>query len=73
MKLRTAVYVGLVLAMICIVPKAKAQGPGFGGDTQDTPIDGGASLLIVAGASYGIKKIYNKRRQQQADKQQGDK
>ncbi|MBS1687810.1 MAG: hypothetical protein JSS96_03735 [Bacteroidetes bacterium] len=67
MKLKSVIHTGLVMAMICIVPKAKAQGPGFGGDTQDTPIDGGASLLIVAGASYGIKKIYNKRKQQKEE------
>jgi hypothetical protein len=72
MKKKAAIYTALVIAMICIVPKAKAQGPGFGGDTQDTPIDGGASLLIVAGASYGIKKIYNKRKQKE-DKQKEDK
>jgi len=54
------------------MPKANAQGPGFGGDTQDTPIDGGVSLLIAAGASYGIKKIYNKRKQGQ-DKQKESK
>lgn len=62
------IYIGLVMAMICIAPKAKAQGPGFGGDTTDTPIDGGASLLLVAGASYGIKKIYNKRKEQKEKK-----
>ena len=67
MKLRSRIYIGLVVAMICAMPKAKAQGPGFGGDTQDTPIDGGVSLLIVAGASYGIKKVYNKRKQQKEE------
>ncbi|MGN6568667.1 MAG: PID-CTERM protein-sorting domain-containing protein [Flavipsychrobacter sp.] len=69
MKLRSRIYIGLVVAMICIIPKAKAQGPGFGGDTTDTPIDGGVSLLIAAGASYGIKKVYNKRKQQKEEEQ----
>ena len=67
-KLRAAIlYTGLVIATICMAPKANAQGPGFGGDTQDTPIDGGVSLLIAAGASYGIKKIYNKRKQKEEE------
>jgi len=62
-KLRAAIlYTGLVIATICIAPKAKAQGPGFGGDTQDTPIDGGVSLLIAAGAMYGVKKIKDARK-----------
>jgi len=45
-----------------MAPKANAQGPGFGGDTQDTPIDGGVSLLIAAGAMYGVKKIKDVRK-----------
>jgi len=62
-KLRAAIlYTGLVIATICIAPKANAQGPGFGGDTQDTPIDGGVSLLIAAGAMYGVKKIKDARK-----------
>jgi hypothetical protein len=28
---------------------------------HDAPFDGGASLLIAAGAAYGIKKAYNRR------------
>jgi len=27
------------------------------------PIDGGLSLLLAAGAGYGIKKIYNKKKE----------
>lgn len=69
MKKKSAIYIALLIVMICIVPKAKAQGPGFGGDTTDTPIDGGVSLLIAAGASYGIKKVYNKRKQQKEEEQ----
>lgn len=36
--------------------------PGGGGD-PDLPIDGGASILIAAGVAYGIKKVYDKRKQ----------
>ena len=27
----------------------------------DTPIDGGISLLVIAGVGYGAKKLYNMR------------
>lgn len=36
---------------------ANAQGPGFDDDVEDTPFDGGASLLVIAGAAYGFKKL----------------
>ncbi len=31
--------------------------PGFEDDVDDVPLDGGISLLIVAGAVYGYKKV----------------
>jgi len=31
------------------------------------PIDGGISLLIAAGAAYGVKKIYTSRKKSEAD------
>lgn len=30
----------------------------------NVPIDGGLSLLLAAGAGYGIKKIYNKKKEE---------
>ena len=36
-------------------------GPPGGGGGSGAPIDGGLSLLIGAGASYGIKKLYKKK------------
>jgi len=36
-------------------------GPPGGGGGAGAPIDGGLSLLIGAGASYGIKKLYKKK------------
>jgi hypothetical protein len=63
MKNRPSLYI--LIAIFIILPFAlRAQGPGFGGDTQDTPIDGGVSLLVVAGAGYGLKKIRDARRKQ---------
>lgn len=48
----------VLLALICIALPviALAQGPQ---DPEDTPIDGGLSLLIAAGTAYGIKKYRN--------------
>lgn len=38
--------------------------PGCGGDPYEpVPIDGGASVLIAAGVAYGLKKVYDKRKQ----------
>lgn len=36
--------------------------PGFGDDVPDTiPVDGGLSLLVVAGVGYGVKKLRDKK------------
>jgi hypothetical protein len=47
-----------VVAFLCVVLPVitLAQGPP---DPEDTPIDGGLSLLVLAGAAYGIKKYHN--------------
>lgn len=46
-----------------------AQSPSTGGPAPDaptgpteTPLDGGASLLLAAGAAYGLKRLRNARR-----------
>jgi hypothetical protein len=36
-------------------------------DPACVPIDGGLSLLIAAGVGYGIKKVRDSRKQQQAE------
>lgn len=49
---------------------ALAQTPGTGGpqpsapapDPTEVPIDGGASVLLAAGAAYGLKRLRNARR-----------
>jgi hypothetical protein len=30
---------------------------------NQVPIDGGAGILVAAGVAYGIKKVYDKRKQ----------
>ncbi|TGE18956.1 PID-CTERM protein-sorting domain-containing protein [Hymenobacter elongatus] len=44
---------------------AQAQGPGTGGPrpgVTTAPIDGGVSLLLAAGAAYGLKRLRQNRR-----------
>ena len=61
--LGAAVFGFLLLA----AQPAAAQGPGSGGPEPDptdptaVPIDGGASLLLAAGAAYGVKKLRQRR------------
>lgn len=48
----------LIAIFVCLTfVAAFAQGPGFDDDVVDTPIDGGAALLLAASASYGYKKL----------------
>lgn len=54
----------LLFIVICIaVPLITlAQGPP---DPEDTPIDGGLSLLLAAGAAYGVKKYRDRRKDEE--------
>ncbi len=52
---------------ILLFPLAMQAQPGFGDDTSDgagAPIDGGLSILLAAGVGYGVKKAYQKRKDQ---------
>lgn len=47
---------------------ARAQTPGSGGpladpdpDPTQVPLDGGASLLLVSGVAYGLKRLRTRR------------
>ncbi|RYU78452.1 PID-CTERM protein-sorting domain-containing protein [Hymenobacter persicinus] len=56
----------LFSALLLAAPAARAQGPGNGGPrpgaVTDVPVDGGASLLLAAGAAYGLKKLRRRAR-----------
>ncbi len=43
-------------ALLFTVNTLSAQ-PGFDDDVQDTPLDGGIALVLVAGAALGARKI----------------
>lgn len=52
----------LLAPLILLAWSAQAQAPGEGGpgpNAQPTavPIDGGASLLLAAGAAYGLRRL----------------
>lgn len=56
---------GLLLIIVSIIPFfAMAQDPGGG---PDAPIDGGLSLLLAAGAAYGVKKYRNRHQKNEGE------
>ena len=63
-KLKTELSILIILAIFCMPYLALAQDPGGG---PDVPIDGGLTLLIAAGAAYGVKKYRDGRKKQNED------
>jgi len=59
---RLQLLTGLMILMLGLIPCVSfGQDPGCG---PDCPIDGGLSLLLAAGAGYGIKKYRDGRRKE---------
>ena len=53
----------LVIVLLISMPAHVFAQPGFNpGVPNGVPLDGGISLLVIAGISYGAKKIYGKRK-----------
>jgi hypothetical protein len=51
------------LIVACCMPLFLYAQPGFDDDVDDdVPLDGGLSVLAVAGAAYGLKKIKDARK-----------
>ncbi len=63
MKLKISTIQLLLVAICFLVPCLLHAQPGFGDDVDDVPIDGGLSLLIAAGAGYGLKRLKKVRRE----------
>jgi len=61
MKKQLVQSVILLSSMLLTATFIYAGHPPGGGGGAGAPIDGGLSLLIGAGASYGIKKLYKKK------------
>ncbi|MGY4385315.1 hypothetical protein ACVWYN_002353 [Pedobacter sp. UYP24] len=49
----------LLTFLLCIIGSTTAQysDPGLPGGDPDVPLDGGVTLLLIAGVCYGIKRI----------------
>ncbi|MBS1640394.1 MAG: hypothetical protein JSR12_10070 [Bacteroidetes bacterium] len=60
---QTEKIITLLVFMLILTNLAHADDPGIpGGIDSDAPIDGGLSLLIAAGAGYGVKKVREMRK-----------
>ena len=55
----------MTIAFFMIPALAVAQDPGGG---PDAPIDGGLSLLVAAGAAYGVKKYRDGKKKVEEEK-----
>jgi len=55
----------MMVTMIAIGAQAQNPDPWDDADSADVPLDGGLSLLVAAGAGYGVKKYRDSRKQQQ--------
>ncbi len=66
--LRLSVVAAGVYLLAGVATPVLAQSPSTGGptpsapDPTQVPIDGGASLLLAAGAAYGLKRLRTARR-----------
>ena len=54
----------LMVVMLAIGAQAQSPDPWDDADSADVPLDGGLSLLVAAGAGYGVKKYRDSRKQQ---------
>ena len=50
----------LGVALLFTANNSSAQ-PGFDDDVEDTPIDGGVSLVLAAGLAYGLSRKVDKK------------
>jgi len=64
MKNKTKILIAIAIT-VSLTIAANAQpgsgGGGFDDEPQDVPVDGGISLLAMAGAAYGYKKLKAKK------------
>ncbi len=55
---------GLLLSLVAVqaqVPGGGGPQPGGGGGAAGVPIDGGASLLLIGGVSYAVRRLRKRR------------
>ena len=56
------IRVGLLSLMIMVLVNISAMAQDFEDDVVDTPVDGGLSLLLAAGAAYGVSRLRRQKR-----------
>ena len=57
MNKRASIILAVAFISLCFITNVKAQGPGFDDGVEDTPIDGGVTLIAAAAIGYGAKKL----------------
>ncbi len=61
----------VITSVLILIPFISMAQDGFGDFQGDAPVDGGLSLLIAGGVGYGVKKLKEKKKEQEArDKEQ---
>lgn len=65
----------ICLPIISLLAQTGSDPGGFSepGETLDTPIDGGLSLLIAAGVGYGVKKVRDERKKNREGRELNEK
>ncbi len=51
------IIVFVIIFCIAFMPTLLFAQPGFDDDVNDVPIDGGLSILVIAGVGYGVKRL----------------
>jgi hypothetical protein len=59
--MKKIIAIATILVSINFAANAQpgSTGGGFDDEPQDVPVDGGISLLAIAGAAYGYNKLKN--------------
>lgn len=68
-KIRSVLLITMLLGLPLLnfaqpLPYQNGNGSNVGQTPVGAPIDGGLSILLLLGAGYGIKKIYNRRKEE---------
>ena len=61
--MKSKLIASLIFISLLFISSSVLASPGFDDDVDDvdTPIDGGASLLIGSGLVFGLKKLKNRK------------